>query len=165
MRHASAIADNVNYITTSIRADVQQINATIAAANERLQQAVQLTERRMSEFNALLRGRAAGSGADVRVDGVGGAGGTHERVGALGRGGWDEVCGTGRRATWISWSWKPKSRLRREISMATTATPRVRGRCRATAAPIADSEGHGRTRIRSRAWAAIAAQLRSSTIC
>src|SRR5437016_1486639 len=33
MRHASAIADNVSYITTSVRADVQQVNATIAAAN------------------------------------------------------------------------------------------------------------------------------------
>ena len=37
MRQASAIADNVNYITTSVRTDVQQINATIAAANLRLQ--------------------------------------------------------------------------------------------------------------------------------
>jgi uncharacterized protein YoxC len=54
MRHASAIADNVNYITTSIRTDVQQVNATIAAANLRLQQAVALTEQRLGEFNALL---------------------------------------------------------------------------------------------------------------
>jgi uncharacterized protein YoxC len=54
MRHASAIADNVNYITTSVRTDVQQVNATIAAANQRLQQAVALTERRLNEFNALL---------------------------------------------------------------------------------------------------------------
>ena len=55
MRHASSVADNINYITTSIRADVQQINATIAGANERLQQAVLLTERRLGDFNALLR--------------------------------------------------------------------------------------------------------------
>jgi uncharacterized protein YoxC len=54
MRHASAIADNVNYVTTSVRADVQQVNATIAAANQRLQQAVSLTEQRLNEFNALL---------------------------------------------------------------------------------------------------------------
>ncbi len=54
MRHASSIADNVNYITTSVRADVQQVNATIAAANQRLQQAVSLTEQRLNEFNALL---------------------------------------------------------------------------------------------------------------
>ena len=55
MRHASSVADNINYITTSIRTDVQQINATIASANERLQQAVQMTERRLSDFNALLQ--------------------------------------------------------------------------------------------------------------
>ena len=55
MRHASSVADNINYITTSIRADVQQINATIAGANERLQQAVLLTERRLGDFNALLK--------------------------------------------------------------------------------------------------------------
>src|SRR5256885_6011340 len=55
MRHASSAADNINYITTSIRTDVQQINATIAAANERLQQAVMMTERRLGDFNALLQ--------------------------------------------------------------------------------------------------------------
>ena len=54
MRQTSAIADNVNYITTSVRTDVQQVHATIAAANQRLQQAVALTEQRLNEFNALL---------------------------------------------------------------------------------------------------------------
>jgi ABC-type transporter Mla subunit MlaD len=54
MRHASAIADNVNYVTTSVRTDVQQINATIATANQRLQEAMALTEERLREFNALL---------------------------------------------------------------------------------------------------------------
>jgi hypothetical protein len=54
MRHASAIADNVNYVSTSIRTDIQQVNATIAAANQRLQQAMALTEQRLGEFNALL---------------------------------------------------------------------------------------------------------------
>jgi len=55
MRHASSVADNINYITTSIRTDVQRINATIADANERLQEAVTVTERRLGDFNALLR--------------------------------------------------------------------------------------------------------------
>ena len=55
MRHASSVADNINYITTSIRTDVQRINATIADANERLQEAVTATERRLGDFNALLR--------------------------------------------------------------------------------------------------------------
>jgi uncharacterized protein YoxC len=55
MRHASNISDNVDYITSSIRNDVQQVNATIASANRRLQQAVELTENRLNEFNALLQ--------------------------------------------------------------------------------------------------------------
>jgi uncharacterized protein YoxC len=54
-RHASSIADNLDYITTSIRNDVQQVNATIASANRRLTQAVELTETRLNEFNALLQ--------------------------------------------------------------------------------------------------------------
>ena len=83
MRHASAIADNVNYITTSMRTDVQQVNATIAAANERLQQAVAVTEQRLGEFNALLAGGAGGGRADVRLDGVDGARRAHGRGGAL----------------------------------------------------------------------------------
>ena len=53
--HASNIADNLDYITTSIRTDVQQVNATIASANRRLHQAVELTETRLNEFNALLQ--------------------------------------------------------------------------------------------------------------
>jgi uncharacterized protein YoxC len=54
-RHASNIADNLDYITTSIRTDVQQVNATIAVANRRLNEAVELTETRLNEFNALLQ--------------------------------------------------------------------------------------------------------------
>lgn len=55
LRHAGSIADNVNYITTSIRNDVRQVNATIALANRRLTQAAEHTEARMNEFNALLQ--------------------------------------------------------------------------------------------------------------
>ena len=54
MRHTSTIADNVNFITTSIRVDVQQINQTIASANARLTQAIAMTEDRLREVNALL---------------------------------------------------------------------------------------------------------------
>lgn len=53
-RHASSIADNVDYITTSIRQDVQQVKGTIASANRRLEAAVEATEQRLNEFNALL---------------------------------------------------------------------------------------------------------------
>jgi len=54
MRHASAIADNVDYITTSIRVDVQQVSQSVAAVNQRLQEAVAGAESRMRELNALL---------------------------------------------------------------------------------------------------------------
>jgi uncharacterized protein YoxC len=54
-QHANSVADNLDYITTSIRNDVQQVNATIASANRRLHQAVAQTETRLNEFNALLQ--------------------------------------------------------------------------------------------------------------
>lgn len=54
MRHASTIADNVNYISTSIRVDVQQVSQTIAAANQKLVASVAAAEDRVKELNALL---------------------------------------------------------------------------------------------------------------
>jgi len=54
MRHASSIADNVDYISTSIRVDVQQVSQTVAAANQRVQQAVAAAEDRINQLNALL---------------------------------------------------------------------------------------------------------------
>jgi uncharacterized protein YoxC len=54
IKHAHAIADNVNYVSTAIRADVGQIHGTLTEANLRLQEAVALTERRMHDFSALL---------------------------------------------------------------------------------------------------------------
>src|SRR3979409_1283237 len=54
MRHASAIADNVDYITQSIRVDVQQVSQTVAAVNQRLQDVLEGAEDRMKQLNALL---------------------------------------------------------------------------------------------------------------
>lgn len=54
MRHASAIADDVNYITTSIRVDVQLVNQTVTTVNRRLLEAVDKAEDRVNDFNALL---------------------------------------------------------------------------------------------------------------
>jgi uncharacterized protein YoxC len=54
MRHASTVADNVDYISTAIRTDMQRIQATIATANLRLQEAVSMTERRLHDMSALL---------------------------------------------------------------------------------------------------------------
>lgn len=54
MRHASSIADNVDYVTTSIRTDIQQINATVATANQRIHEGIEATEARLRDFQALL---------------------------------------------------------------------------------------------------------------
>jgi uncharacterized protein YoxC len=54
MRHASAIEDHVDYISTSIRVDVQQVSQTVAAVNQRLQEALESAEDRMQQLNALL---------------------------------------------------------------------------------------------------------------
>ena len=55
VRNANGIADNVNYITTAIRVDVQQFNQTVALANERLTTAVKTAELRLNELDALMR--------------------------------------------------------------------------------------------------------------
>jgi hypothetical protein len=54
MRHASTIADNVNYITTSVRVDIQQVSQTVAMANAKVVEAVAVAEERIKELNALL---------------------------------------------------------------------------------------------------------------
>ena len=55
VRNANTIADNVNYVTTAIRVDVQQFNQTVTLANERLTTAVRTAERRLNELDALMR--------------------------------------------------------------------------------------------------------------
>lgn len=55
VRNANTVADNVNYITTAIRVDVQQFNQTVALANERLTVAVKTAEQRLNELDALMR--------------------------------------------------------------------------------------------------------------
>ena len=55
VRNANTIADNVNYITTAVRVDVQQFNQTVALANERLTAAVKTAEQRLNELDALMR--------------------------------------------------------------------------------------------------------------
>lgn len=55
LRHAEAAADNVNYITSAIRADVEQLKQTLDAAQLRLTRASQQMEERINHFNALLQ--------------------------------------------------------------------------------------------------------------
>jgi hypothetical protein len=54
VRHAHAVADNLDYITTAVRTDLQRVSRTINTANERLLGAVRESQERMAEFNALL---------------------------------------------------------------------------------------------------------------
>lgn len=54
MRHASSITDNLDYITTSLRVDVQQVNQAVASASQKLLKAAELAEDRINELNALL---------------------------------------------------------------------------------------------------------------
>src|SRR2546423_2178838 len=56
VKHAHAIADNVNYISTAVRTDIAMIHDTLMSANRRLEEAIATTERRMHDFNALLAG-------------------------------------------------------------------------------------------------------------
>jgi uncharacterized protein YoxC len=54
LKHAVSVSDNVDYITTSIRGDVQRLNDTVAQATRRLNRAARLAEERITDFNALL---------------------------------------------------------------------------------------------------------------
>lgn len=54
LNHVHNITDNVDFVSASIRADVQKVNQAIDSASEQVQQALALTEQRMNEFNALL---------------------------------------------------------------------------------------------------------------
>jgi len=54
-QHASRIADNVDYISTSIRADVQDLRKTLLSANSGLREVIDSSERRLHEWGAVLR--------------------------------------------------------------------------------------------------------------
>jgi uncharacterized protein YoxC len=54
-KHASRVADNVDYITTSIRADVQDLRKTLLTANEGIREVIDSSERRLHELGAVLR--------------------------------------------------------------------------------------------------------------
>jgi hypothetical protein len=53
-KHAHSIADNLDYISTAIRADLGMIQDTLKSANGAIRQAVGTTEAKINEFNALL---------------------------------------------------------------------------------------------------------------
>lgn len=53
--HAARIADNIDYVTTSIRADVQDVRKTLLAVNEGVRDVIASSERRLHELGAVLR--------------------------------------------------------------------------------------------------------------
>ncbi len=53
--HAKNVADNADYISTAVRADVGEVRNTIRRANDGLGAAVDATEQRVRELGALLR--------------------------------------------------------------------------------------------------------------
>jgi uncharacterized protein YoxC len=53
-RQLTAIAGDIHVITSSVRTEVEKVNATISLANDRLKQAVSATEARLQDFHALL---------------------------------------------------------------------------------------------------------------
>jgi hypothetical protein len=54
LRHGQDVAENVNYITTSVRDDVQRFKGTLNTAQAKLERAARTTEERIGDFNALL---------------------------------------------------------------------------------------------------------------
>jgi uncharacterized protein YoxC len=54
VRNTNRVSENVSFVTTAIRSDVDKLNAALHDANERVQQAMSLTEQQLSDFNALL---------------------------------------------------------------------------------------------------------------
>ena len=54
-KHAAQIADNVDYISTSIRADVQELRRTLLSANSGIHEVIESSERRLHELGAVLR--------------------------------------------------------------------------------------------------------------
>jgi uncharacterized protein YoxC len=54
-KHAASIADNIDYITTSVRADVQAVRKTLLIANDGIRDVFESSERRLHELGAVLR--------------------------------------------------------------------------------------------------------------
>ena len=53
--NAHNISDNLNFITTAIRTDVAKLHETIDTGNKRVRRAMDQSEQRVKEFNALLK--------------------------------------------------------------------------------------------------------------
>ena len=54
MERAKRVAENVDFITTAVRTDVQKLNASVSRLNERLKDASERMEERIQDFTALV---------------------------------------------------------------------------------------------------------------
>ena len=54
-KHVTRVADNVDYVTTAVRADVQELRRTLHDANTGVRNAIDASERRLHELAALVR--------------------------------------------------------------------------------------------------------------
>lgn len=52
--HARNVVNNLDYVSTAVRADVERLQSTVADAQTRLLRATDLAEQRVNQFNALL---------------------------------------------------------------------------------------------------------------
>lgn len=53
-QHARNVAENLDYVSSAVRADVERLQSTVADAQMRLLRAADLAEERINQFNALL---------------------------------------------------------------------------------------------------------------
>jgi hypothetical protein len=81
--HASRIAENVDYVSTAIRADVQRASALVGDAERRLQKAVARAEMRARELEALLE-VAQGEAEETLVTAAAAVRGVRASVASLG---------------------------------------------------------------------------------
>jgi uncharacterized protein YoxC len=55
LRHAEGAMDNVRYVTTAVRGDVERVQLMVDEAQKRLERSTQVADERIREFNALLK--------------------------------------------------------------------------------------------------------------
>lgn len=54
IKHGHAVAENLDYVSSMVRMDAQRLSQTVSRANQRLDHAAELAEKRIHDFNALL---------------------------------------------------------------------------------------------------------------
>lgn len=89
IQHATSLVDDVHHVTRSVRKDMAEVQETIADANERVRAAMETTEQRVQDFNALLE-VVQGEAEDLFVSSASTLRGVRFGAAALGRRGGPE---------------------------------------------------------------------------